>query len=455
MMLARAGAACLAASTTMLVATAAAAAGEATATRWWEQNVQATALVETEWALGTTDGSTQKAQLEVYPEVDVALPADASLTVIGRARGDIVDRLEPGTPPEREASELSRRLAISDRVELELREMYVRVPLGRAFVTIGKQQIVWGKADGIKVLDVVNPQDYREFILDDFDQSRIPLWSVDAEVPIGSIGLQLVWLPDRTYHDIPQDGALFEFTAPRFKPPSPPGIEVDRRPLERPHDGIEDSDAGLRLSSFWKGWDLTLNYLYHYNDIPVFFRRVSGSADEPVIVVEPRYRRSHLVGGTFSNAFGNLTVRGEIGYFFNHYFFTSDRADADGVVRSDELDHVIGLDWFGLRDALLSLQLFQTWVVDPGAPLHRDEFETLSTLFARFQFWNDTLAVQCMWMQSFNDGDGLLRPRLSYLARDNLELWLGLDWFYGTRNGLFGEFDQNDRIVIGAEWGIG
>lgn len=67
---------------------------------------------------------------------------------------------------------------------------------------------------------------------------------------------------------------------------------------------------------------------------------------------------------------------------------------------------------------------------------------------------SDTLVAQIMWLQSFNQADGLVRPKVSYLVRDNLEVWLGVDWFYGTRNGLFGEFDHNDRIVLGAEWGI-
>ena len=57
------------------------------------------------------------------------------------------------------------------------------------------------------MLDVLNPQDFREFVLDDFEDSRIPLWSVNAEVPLGPLVAQLVWIPDRTYHDLPEPGA--------------------------------------------------------------------------------------------------------------------------------------------------------------------------------------------------------------------------------------------------------
>ena len=53
-----------------------------------------------------------------------------------------------------------------------------------------------------------------------------------------------------------------------------------------------------------------------------------------------------------------------------------------------------------------------------------------------------------MWLQNFNDGDGLIRPKISYDLRENISVWAGADIFYGDKNGLFGEFDDNDRLVM-------
>ena len=44
-----------------------------------------------------------------------------------------------------------------------LRELYVDTKAGDWDLRIGKQQVVWGTADGIKLLDMINPTDYREF----------------------------------------------------------------------------------------------------------------------------------------------------------------------------------------------------------------------------------------------------------------------------------------------------
>lgn len=46
---------------------------------------------------------------------------------------------------------------------------------------LGKQQVVWGTADGIKLLDIINPTDYRELNQNTSEDSRIPVWMINAE----------------------------------------------------------------------------------------------------------------------------------------------------------------------------------------------------------------------------------------------------------------------------------
>ena len=38
---------------------------------------------------------------------------------------------------------------------------------------IGKQQIIYGKAEGVFITDVVSPKDLREFLLPDFEEIRM------------------------------------------------------------------------------------------------------------------------------------------------------------------------------------------------------------------------------------------------------------------------------------------
>jgi len=310
-----------------------------------------------------------------------------------------------------------------------------------------------GKADGLKVLDVVNPQSFREFILEDFDNSRIPLWMVNVEHPLGNWDAQFIWIPDQTYNALPRRDATYGFSSSRLVPAAPPGVTVEIRDVNRPQRFFADSDAGIRLSTFYNGWDITLNYLYQYGNFPVQFQRLEMTASGPVAVIEPRYERTHVIGGTFSNAFGEWVVRGELGYFTDQFFLTDDASDADGIVDSPELSYVLGLDWTGIEDTFLSAQLFQSRVTDSPSGLVRDELDTSLTFLARRDYLNDTLQAELLWIANRNDGDGLIRPKLVYEWQDNMKTWVGADIFYGDRDGLFGQFRENDRIVVGVELG--
>jgi hypothetical protein len=62
------------------------------------------------------------------------------------------------------------------------------------FYKIGKQQVVWGRTDLFRVLDVINPVDYsRNNIYDELQDIRIPEWMVQAEYRMGGSD----WMQER------------------------------------------------------------------------------------------------------------------------------------------------------------------------------------------------------------------------------------------------------------------
>ena len=62
-----------------------------------------------------------------------------------------------------------------------LREAYVDTTLEDWSIRAGKQQIVWGTADGMKLLDTINPTDYSEMAQNQMEDSRITTWMLNAE----------------------------------------------------------------------------------------------------------------------------------------------------------------------------------------------------------------------------------------------------------------------------------
>ena len=62
-----------------------------------------------------------------------------------------------------------------------LREAYIDTDYNDWLLRVGKQQVVWGTADGIKLLDAINPTDYSEFVQNSPEDSRIPVWMINAD----------------------------------------------------------------------------------------------------------------------------------------------------------------------------------------------------------------------------------------------------------------------------------
>jgi len=62
-----------------------------------------------------------------------------------------------------------------------LREAYVDAEVNDWSIRAGKQQVVWGTADGMKLLDTINPTDYSEMAQNQMEDSRIPVWMLNAE----------------------------------------------------------------------------------------------------------------------------------------------------------------------------------------------------------------------------------------------------------------------------------
>ena len=126
-------------------------------------------------------------------------------------RGCIKDYMDADTH-ELESPEFNDRLDF-------IREAFVvaKMPMadGRSWnFQLGKQQVVWGRTDLFRVLDVINPVDYsRNNIYDELQDIRIPMWIFTAEYRMGATetfddtNIQFVWNFDKFRpHNLGQGG---------------------------------------------------------------------------------------------------------------------------------------------------------------------------------------------------------------------------------------------------------
>jgi hypothetical protein len=82
-----------------------------------------------------------------------------------------------------------------------LREAYVDVETNGYSIRVGKQQVVWGTADGMKLLDAINPTDYSEMAQNQMEDSRVPVFMINAETEATDGGsLQFIVSESKSSH---------------------------------------------------------------------------------------------------------------------------------------------------------------------------------------------------------------------------------------------------------------
>ncbi len=417
-------------------------------TVWAFDAPQVSAEIETELAAGLTQSGLQKADTIIKLEINGDLNSAVHYTLIPKWVVTPESDLYIDDPNERNYSSINGPITSNRHGLLELSEAYLDFEAWNGYWRTGKQQVVWGQADGLKVLDVVNPQDYREFNLDEFEDSRIPLWMFNAEFSVTDDStLQVLVIPDPTYSKLADEGTPYAVTSPKYRPAlgaSPLPVHIE--PAQRPDQEVE---FGLRYRMFVQGWDLTLNYLHHRLDIPVIYRYV----EDAQVVVVPVYEPSDLLGATASNAFGDWVVRVEAGLSTDSYHLRQQLTDA-GIVNTEEFSSVVGLDYQGFTDWFLSYQWYQSTLNDYEADIERNRTRMQHTFLLRRSFFNETLSAEAFVLYSDEDQDGQFRAEISYQLNDAVRIWSGLDLFYGDQEGQFGQFDQTDRWLMGIKIGF-
>jgi hypothetical protein len=321
----------------------------------------------------------------------------------------------------------------NQRYNLELRENYLDYSTGNWDFRFGKQHVVWGEMVGLFFADVVSARDLREFVLPEFDQMRIPQWAARAEYFADDFHAELLWIPVASYDNIGKPGSEFY--------PMPKASNVRYLPETRPERNADNMNYGLRLSTLKNGWDIS-GFYYRSTDIsPTFYRQFDG----PTVVYQARHDRINQYGSTLSKDFGDVVLKAEGVYTTGRSFSVLDLADNDGVVRQNTLDWAVGLDFTLPAESRFNVQLFQRRYSNYNATQIPDREENGYSLLFNTKFINDWEA-QAIFISSLNRSDWLLRPRLAWNFERNWRLILGADIFKGPPTGLFGRYDQHDRI---------
>lgn len=340
------------------------------------------------------------------------------------------------------------------RYEFTLRENYLDISTGGNWeFRLGRQHVVWGEMVGLFIADVVSARDLREFILPEpeLQMLRIPQWAARAEYFGKDMKAELLWIPVPSFDDIGKPGipGVRGAAGADFYPypfPGPGGTLFLGE--DHPSRKLSNTNYGFRLSALKSGWDMS-GFYYHSLDItPTFYRQVlPGSAPGvPLFVFQARHDKIDQVGGTFAKDFGSVVLKGEAVYTTGRQFNVTRIAQPNGLVGQNTVDYAFGLDFNLPADARLNVQFFQRVFIDHDPDTLQRKYESgASVLFDGIKL-GPNVEARALLVHSLNRSDWLFRPKVSWMFEKNWRLAAGVDIFGGPPTGLFGRYDNNDRV---------
>ena len=347
-------------------------------------------------------------------------------------------------PPVR--NEYRSNFSADEAFDQTLREVYLDIFLDSMDLRLGKQQVVWGEAIGLRITDVVNPQDFREFILDDFIDSRIPLWMAKINYYIHDYNLEILWIPVFEPQRMALEGSSWEWTFNKIN--APPGFSLNMHDPDEPAKNLGNSEYGLRLSGLVGGWNLSAGHLYVWDDAPARHTRLD--LPNAALNVSQQYHRLHVLGFTFANAFGRFVPRGEFSYTLGKYFSTS-AAAVDGLARKDVLYYMLGSD-YSFSDYLFNLQFIQKVIMNYSEGIYEDRIQNNFSFWFQAKLINATLRPEFLSIYDADHGSWLIRPKIAYDLTDHLALIIGTDIIVGDPRSFLGQFDNNDRVYFECKY---
>jgi len=332
-----------------------------------------------------------------------------------------------------------------DSLDFRLREIYLDLYFDNFDIRIGKQQIVWGKADGVFITDIVSPLDLQEFLLPDFDEIRVGVYAAKVDYYFGNSTIELIWKPVYAGNEFPGPGSIW-YKPPDF--PAPPTFDYSKEKID---PSLENSEVYLKYSLSSSAIDFDLMGAYTWDQTPSMHVEKQfelDSVDNSVLtglLITPEHHRLIVAGGSFTSTIKSFVVRGEAAYYNGKYFQTADPTADGALTQKDYLHYVVGLD-YGVGHLKLSAQFIQKYIMDYNDFIDEEEFGNTMTFLARYDAMRETLHLELFSYIGLNYGDALIRPKVTYDFSDSFSILLGSNIFVGDEQGMFGRYGDNSMI---------
>ncbi|MEN8189350.1 MAG: DUF1302 family protein [Thermodesulfobacteriota bacterium] len=315
--------------------------------------------------------------------------------------------------------------------ELELDNLYLRGSLSANLdVKIGRQVVVWGKSDNIRVTDVLNPLDNRIPGMVDIKNRRLPVAMTKLDYYIGDWNVSTMMLHEPRFDKNPVYNSDFFPGQGPLPPEKSPTVSFDNQ------------QYALALNGIFSGWDLSLYSASIFDARAHIEKDINGSLSR-------QHNRFFMAGLTSNIALGNWLLKGEAAWF--------DKLEYSNLPDQDfsRFDLMGGIEYTGFSETLLSLEIvnrhlfdFDTRLQESPDLAQEDVLQTMATLVRDFA--NDTIQLKVILSIFGGHGeDGMFeRVQLDYDLSDSMMVSGGAVFYQSADQGPLSEIGDNDRLFL-------
>lgn len=319
--------------------------------------------------------------------------------------------------------------------ELELGEAWLEGSLVAGLdVKFGRQIVVWGKSDNIRVTDVLNPLDNREPGMTDIEDLRLPTTMTRLDYILGNWIITGLVVHEIRFGKFPVYGSDY-YSASRCLP-----AEVT------PPFGLESQEYGLALSSNFNGWDMALYGAYIYDDDSHLAKTNDG-------VLERRHSRITMLGASVNMVRGDWLLKAETAWFWGMEY-----ASLPGEKKS-RLDALAGVEYSGFTDTSMSIEAVNRHIFGYKDCMASAEDNALENRFqwavrVSRKFMHERLeaVILAYAFDVAGQGGSMERFELTYDIADQWEITGGLVLYQSGDWPAYKAMGEDDRLFLDLKY---
>lgn len=379
-----------------------------------------------------------QAQTSVYLQFDTKLYDRFKVRISGDTFYDAIYDLHPNT-------NYSDDVLDAYKTQIRFDDVYIQGSLlNNLDMKLGRQIVIWGKSDSIRITDVINPLDNRLPGLTDIEDLRLPTTMLKLDYYLGDWEFSAMAIAEsRIMIEAPPRSEFFNVDG-LFAGAPDPFLE-----LVEPDNSFDNMQYAFAANGIFSGWDLSF-YAADVLDQKWHFDKELGSV--PLSDMNRVVSKVKMAGSALNIAYGSWLLKGEVAYLNGvRYNSTTDA--------KNRLDALLGFDYMGFKDTVISVEVANRHIYDYESQMEvqvdyveKDELQT--ALRYTKNFLNDTLdfsTLLTMFGDSWQNG-GFGRIWFEYDIVDALNAEFGYVEYIGGDKPFLDINKDNDRFFANIKY---